>query len=59
MVVRFQELWARLGITHVDVTPMEHLGLEKGYWDADALMRVRETVEAHGLILAAMHLPLT
>jgi mannonate dehydratase len=47
------------GVTHVDVTPMELLGLEKGYWQADALMRVREVVEANGLILAAMHLPLT
>jgi mannonate dehydratase len=49
----------QMGVTHVDVTPMEHLGLEKGYWQLDALMRVREAVEAHGLILAAIHLPLT
>ncbi|MFO7698499.1 MAG: mannonate dehydratase [Anaerolineae bacterium] len=49
----------QMGVTHVDVTPLEQLGLEKGYWEADALLRVREVVEAHGLILAAMHLPLT
>ena len=49
----------QMGVTHVDVTPLDMLGLERGYWDVDGLLRVRETVEAHGLILAAMHLPLT
>jgi mannonate dehydratase len=49
----------QMGVTHVDTTPMDQLGLEKGYWTADALLRVREAVEAHGLSLAAMHLPLT
>jgi len=49
----------QMGVTHVDVTPLDQLGLEKGHWEAEALMRVRETVEAHGLVLAAMHLPLT
>ena len=49
----------QMGVTHVDVTPLDRLGLERGYWDVEALQRVRETVEAHGLILAAMHLPLT
>jgi mannonate dehydratase len=36
------------------------MGLEEdGYWHADAVMRLREEVEAAGLTLAAMHLPLT
>lgn len=49
----------QMGVTHVDTSPFEILGLEKGYWQADALAYVRERVEAHGLTLAAMHLPLT
>ncbi len=49
----------QMGVTHIDTTPMDRLGLENGYWGADHLMRLREDVEAHGLTLAAMHLPLT
>ncbi|MGI6367756.1 MAG: mannonate dehydratase [Anaerolineae bacterium] len=49
----------QMGVTHVDVSPLDQLGLERGYWGVEALLRVREKVEQHGLILAAMHLPLT
>jgi len=49
----------QMGVTHVDVTPTGSLGQEKGYWSIDALRRVRDMVEKHGLVLAAMHLPLS
>jgi mannonate dehydratase len=51
---------AQYGVTHVDVSPEAGLGLaETGHWQAEALLRLREEVESHGLALAAMHLPLT
>ncbi len=50
----------QMGVEIVDVTPTQNVGLETdGYWHADALCRVREQVEAAGLRLGAMHLPLT
>jgi len=50
----------QMGVTHVDTSPGTGLGLEEcGHWRADALCRLREEVESHGLELAAMHLPLT
>ncbi|MHB9032786.1 MAG: mannonate dehydratase [Anaerolineae bacterium] len=53
--------WVRqLGVTHVDIPSATGLGIEQdGFWHVDALQKVRETVEKQGLVLAAMHLPLT
>lgn len=49
----------QMGVTYIDTLP-GGLGLERdGYWDADALMGVRENVESFGLKLAAVHLPLS
>ena len=50
----------QLGVTHVDLFSAPNLGIEQdGCWHADALLRAREIVEKQGLVLAAMHLPLT
>ncbi len=54
----------QMGVEYVDVSPSlrpssRGLGLEEeGYWNADALARLREHVESFGLKLVAMHLPL-
>ncbi len=50
----------QMGVTHIDTSPACGLGIEEdGHWHADLLCRLRERVESHGLVLAAMHLPLT
>ncbi len=49
----------QMGVTHIDTTPAGLPGFEQVLWRADALTALRERVEAHGLILAALHLPLT
>lgn len=51
---------AQCGVTHVDATPATGLGLEDvGHWLREPLLRLRDEVEAFGLTLAALHLPLT
>ncbi len=50
----------QLGVTHIDLFSAPNLGIERdGYWNTEALLKAREFVEKHNLILAAMHLPLT
>jgi mannonate dehydratase len=50
---------AQMGVRHTDVSPRRGLGLEDtGYWHADKLKALRETVESFGIQLEAMHLPL-
>jgi mannonate dehydratase len=50
----------QMGATHVDVTPGPGMGLEDaGHWRVEPLLALREEVEALGLTLAAMHLPLS
>jgi len=50
----------QMGIRHIDTSPSTGLGIEEdGCWHTDALCRLRERIESHGLELAAMHLPLT
>ena len=50
----------QMGVTHIDLFSVPNLGLEQdGYWHTDALLRAREFTEKQGLVLAAMHLPLS
>ena len=49
----------QMGVTHIDTTPAGLSGFESLPWRADALVRLRDQVEGHGLTLAALHLPLS
>ncbi len=49
----------QMGVTHIDTTPAGLPGFEAVPWRAETLVRLRERVEAYGLHLAALHLPLT
>ncbi len=51
----------QIGVEYVDASPLwrstlRGLGLDAGYWKADALASFREHVESFGLKLAALHL---
>lgn len=51
---------AQMGVGHVDLAQAGGLGIEEcGHWLPERLSRLRSSVEAHGLELEAMHLPLT
>lgn len=50
---------SQMGVTHIDTTPTGLPGFGGLPWRVDAVQRLRERVESHGLVLAALHLPLT
>jgi mannonate dehydratase len=60
----YTDQWLRflrqMGVTYIDASPSTGLGIEDdGRWHADKLARFREHVESFGLVLSAIHLPLS